>query len=89
MATAYGGESTKSYSWGTGKTRAWVEGTVSNKSDTVSTVTVKGQTQSVSPYYMRYYGVRVHAGVYNSGSSTSKRRNSPLPPITARGASRT
>ena len=71
MATAYGGESTKSYSWGTGKTRAWVEVTVSNKSDTVCTVKVRGQIQSVSPYYMRYYGARVHAGVYNSGSSGS------------------
>lgn len=71
MATAFGGESTKSYSWGTGKTRGWVEVTVKNKSDTVATVTVRAQVQSVSPYYMRYYGARVYAGVYNSGSSGS------------------
>lgn len=71
MATAFGGEDTRSYSWGKGKTRGWVEVTVKNKSDTVATVTVRAQVQSVSPYYMRYYGARVYAGVYNSGSSGS------------------
>lgn len=62
MPEAYGAESTKGYSWGTGKTRAYVSANVVDNGNDTVTVTVQGAVQSVAPYSMNQYGVMVQAG---------------------------
>lgn len=62
-----GGASSKSYSWGTGKTKAYVKGTVAKTSGTVATVSVSGAVSCDSSYNLSGYGVKV--SVYADGTS--------------------
>lgn len=62
MQVAYGAESLEYYSWGPGRTQAYVSASITdNGNDTVS-LRVEGCVQSVAPNNMSQYGVMVQAG---------------------------
>ena len=68
--SAYSSWDTRSYSWGTGKTRCWIGAYREYPSDTKVRVYMHGCVQCDSTYNLSQYGVHVRVG-HNGGNTTS------------------